>query len=63
MRFADTELDGINIIVMREGSQLNNKQRENLIASIKEIEKALRNIGDLKSPGVDSYGANFYKKA
>lgn len=53
MGFVDIELNGIDIIVIKEGPRLNNKQREDMIAP----------IGDLKSPGVDVYGAYFYKKA
>ncbi|PNX94562.1 ribonuclease H [Trifolium pratense] len=50
---------------MREGPQLSNEQREKLVIPItdKEIEDALQSIGDLKSPGIDGYGAYFFKKA
>jgi hypothetical protein len=50
---------------MRDGPQLSNEQRHNLTAPIteKEIECALQSIGDLKSPGIDGYGAYFFKKA
>ncbi|PNX74719.1 ribonuclease H, partial [Trifolium pratense] len=53
------------ITAMREGPQLSNEQREKLVIPItdKEIEDALQSIGDLKSPGIDGYGAYFFKKA
>ncbi|PNX60426.1 hypothetical protein L195_g051923, partial [Trifolium pratense] len=65
MGTADTDLAGVDITVMREGPKLSNAQREKLVAPItdKEIEDALQSIGDLKSPGIDGYGAYFFKKA
>ncbi|MCH85203.1 transposon TX1 putative 149 kDa protein, partial [Trifolium medium] len=62
---SDTDLNGIDITVMREGPQLSNEQRQKLIAPItdKEIECAMQSIGDLKSPSIDGYGAYFFKKA
>jgi hypothetical protein len=65
MGTTDKDLNGIDITVMREGPQLCNEQRQKLIAPIteEEIECALKSIGDLKSPGIDWYGAYFFKKA
>jgi hypothetical protein len=65
MGTADNDLNGIDITVMREGPQLTHEQRHNLTAPItdKEVEYALQSIGDLKSPGIDGYGAYFFKKA
>jgi hypothetical protein len=60
---ADTNLEGIDIVAMREGPQLTNDQRMMLIAPIQDAEifKALKSIGDLKAPGLDGYGAMFFK--
>ena len=48
---------------MREGPQLTNDQRSMLVMPISEndIVEALKNIGDLKAPGVDGFGAKFFK--
>ncbi|XP_058782964.1 uncharacterized protein LOC131657602 [Vicia villosa] len=53
----------VDITAMRKGPQLSMTQRASLIApiTVEEIKKALRGIGDLKSPGVDGYGAKFFK--
>jgi hypothetical protein len=53
----------IDITAMREGPQLSMAQRDALIApvTISEIKNALKGIGDLKSPGIDGYGARFFK--
>ncbi|GAU38712.1 hypothetical protein TSUD_396400 [Trifolium subterraneum] len=65
MGTADTDLLGIDITVMRDSPQLNTDQKGKLVAPItdKEIEAAMQSIGDLKSPGMDGYGAYFFKKA
>lgn len=48
---------------MREGPQLNFGQRRMFVSHVTEYEiiKALMDIGDLKSPNVDGFGATFYK--
>lgn len=58
-------LDGVDIIVLWNGPQLNNEKMRNLTTAITkdEIEKALNSIGDLKDPCIDGYGAYFFKKA
>lgn len=60
---ANDNMEGINIIVMREGHQLSNEQRWMLEAPVTEIgiEKALKDIGDLKAHGVDDFGPKFLK--
>jgi hypothetical protein len=60
---ADTNLLGIDIVAMRAGPQFTNDQREMLVAPIQENEiyQALHCIGDLKAPGLDGYGAKFFK--
>ncbi|CAK8543473.1 unnamed protein product [Lathyrus sativus] len=53
----------IDIEAMRMGRQLNIEQREYITRTISEADftKALRGIGDLKAPGLDGYGAKFFK--
>ncbi|KAK2401903.1 hypothetical protein QL285_051464 [Trifolium repens] len=60
---ADTNMKGIDIVAMRDGPQLTSDQRMMLVAPIQETEifKALKSIGDLKAPGLDGYGAMFFK--
>jgi hypothetical protein len=60
---AETSLMGIDITAMRAGPQVPIDQRNLLIAPIQENEiyQALRSIGDLKAPGLDGYGASFFK--
>lgn len=60
---ADNNLKGIDITTMRDVSQLNNDQRDNLIQPVtkKEVFDALKGIGDLKGLGMDGYGAKFFK--
>ncbi|KAI5405917.1 hypothetical protein KIW84_052605 [Lathyrus oleraceus] len=60
---ADNKLKGIDITIMRDVSQLNNDQRDNLIQPVtkKEVYDALKDIGDLKGLGMDGYGAKFFK--
>lgn len=50
----ESNMEGIDTIVIRNGQQLTINQRSMLISHISahEIEKALKSIGDLKSPGV-----------
>ena len=59
----ELNMEGIDTIVIRNGQQLTINQRYMLISPVSahEIEKALKSIGDLKSPGVDGFGANFFK--
>lgn len=65
MGTTEEERNDIDVIVMKEGPQLNNEQRETLIWPIteKEVMDALHSIDNTKSPGVDGFGAYFYKKA
>ncbi|XP_058726518.1 uncharacterized protein LOC131597876 [Vicia villosa] len=55
----------INVEAMRKGKQVNWEQRVYLQSNVtlSEIETALKGIGDLKSLGVDGYGAKFYKSS
>lgn len=50
---------------MRKGKKLSWEQRDFLQSKItmQEIEKALKGIGDLKSPAIDGYGAKFFKSS
>lgn len=59
----DDNLDGINIVVMRSGTQLNYDQRESLLPFVTDHENqiALKGIGDLKVPKSRGYGAKFFK--
>lgn len=59
----DGNVRHINIMAMRGGPQLSMEQREQLVAPItdQEIRKALNGIGDTKSPGIDGFGAKFFK--
>ncbi|XP_058751318.1 uncharacterized protein LOC131624384 [Vicia villosa] len=62
----EENLEEVNYTIMREGTQLSQKQRESLISSIteKEIRDALSGIiGDNKTLGIDGYGASFFKNA
>jgi hypothetical protein len=60
---ADDNLRGIDIVAMRTGPQIPSDQRELLITPITEgeIYTSLKSIGDLKAPGLDGYGAHFFK--
>ncbi|XP_058733866.1 uncharacterized protein LOC131605536 [Vicia villosa] len=55
----------IDVEAMRKGKQLSWEQREFLQSHIimQEIENALKGIGNLKSPGIDGYGAKFFKSS
>jgi hypothetical protein len=59
----DDNLRGIYIVAMRTGPQISSDHRELLITPITEgeIYTALKSIGDLKAPGLDGYGAHFFK--
>ena len=53
----------MDIVAIRNGKQLDRIQRAELVkmVEIEEIEAALKSIGDLKAPGVDGFGAKFFK--
>ncbi|CAK8579658.1 unnamed protein product [Lathyrus sativus] len=55
----------IDIVAMREGYQIDTDQADMLTGPVteKEIVAALHSIGDLKSPGIDGYGAKFFKES
>ena len=57
------KLKSVDIVAIRNGKQLDRIQRAELVkmVEIEEIEAALKSIGDLKAPGVDGYGAKFFK--
>lgn len=59
----NNNLIGIDINAMRDETQLNHMQRKLLVEPIGELETltALKGIGDLKAPGLDGYGATFFK--
>ncbi|CAI8590828.1 unnamed protein product [Vicia faba] len=63
MGIKEPNLDSVDINIMRKGSQVNIDQRKYLIGNItnEEIIKALKSIGNLKAPGIDGYGAKFFK--
>lgn len=56
-------LEGVDITIMRKGSQVTMEQRAFLVKpiTVTEIEKALHCIGDSKAPSVDGFGAKFFK--
>lgn len=60
----ERQMDGIDITVLRNGKQVSNSDNQFLTATVteEEIKKALFSIGDLKSPGLDGYGAKFFKE-
>ncbi|KAH1189577.1 Transposon TX1 uncharacterized protein [Glycine max] len=57
------KLKSVDIVAIRNGKQLDRIQRAELVkmVEIEEIEAALKSIGDLKAPGVDGFGAKFFK--
>lgn len=59
----DSNLHHIDIETMKAGTQLSMDQRDFLIRTVSEHEiyKALNGINDLKSPGLDGFGAKFFK--
>lgn len=63
METAEINLQGVDIVAIRRGNQVENTRRRMVIApiTIKEIEEALKSIGELKAPGIDEYGSKFFK--
>lgn len=59
----EQHLKHIDIDAIRRGKQFSTAQRNYLISTVIESEtfKALEGIGDLKAPGIDGYGAKFFK--
>ncbi|KAL5134431.1 Transposon TX1 uncharacterized protein [Glycine soja] len=60
-----SNLRHIDIQAMRDDKQITFDQGAFLTATITEVEivKALQGIGDLKAPGIDGYGAKFFKNS
>ncbi|XP_058726677.1 uncharacterized protein LOC131598046 [Vicia villosa] len=60
---ASDNLDHVDIMTLRNGTQLREEQRVELEQPIteNEITNALKRIGDNKAPGIDGYNAKFYK--
>ncbi|KAI5429718.1 hypothetical protein KIW84_034336 [Lathyrus oleraceus] len=60
---ANEDLIGIDLVAMKGGPQLANDQRSVLVRPISEHEilQALKDIGDLKAPCVNGFGAKFFK--
>ncbi|XP_058776555.1 uncharacterized protein LOC131650866 [Vicia villosa] len=56
-------LKHVDIDILRKGKQITRAQGDSLIARVteEEIRIALKGIGDLKAPGIDGYGAKFFK--
>ncbi|XP_058784375.1 uncharacterized protein LOC131659164 [Vicia villosa] len=56
-------LKHVDIDILRKGKQITRAQGDCLIARVteEEIRIALKGIGDLKAPGIDGYGAKFFK--
>lgn len=56
-------IKGIDIMAMTQGNQLNMEQRNYLISQVSEEEilKAFKGINDIKSPGPNGYGEQFFK--
>ncbi|XP_058776967.1 uncharacterized protein LOC131651319 [Vicia villosa] len=63
MGTATRNISHVDISVMRNGPQLTMEQRQSLELPIseQEIETALKGIGDSKAPGIDGFGAKFFK--
>ncbi|XP_058753378.1 uncharacterized protein LOC131626575 [Vicia villosa] len=60
---AATNIYNVDVMAMRTGPQLNFEQRAKLILPVSddEVTMALNCIGGLKSPGIDGFGAKFFK--
>lgn len=63
MGTAADNISHVDIVAMRAGPQLSFEQRGGLMKPVsdKEVEEALKGIGDLKSPGIDGFGSKFFK--
>ncbi|XP_058755938.1 uncharacterized protein LOC131629159 [Vicia villosa] len=63
MGTAARDIIQVDISALREGPQLTFEQRQRLVGPIseEEVTQALKGIGDLKSPGVDGFGAKFHR--
>lgn len=63
MGTTNSNIHYIDIEAMRSGSQLTMGKRAFLIQPVTDMEitNALMNIVDLKAPGIDGYGAKFFK--
>ncbi|XP_058754826.1 uncharacterized protein LOC131627957 [Vicia villosa] len=63
MGTANNTLNRIDVQVMRSGKQVSMEKRLMLVnkVTVQEVEDALKGIGDTKSPGIDGYGAYFFK--
>lgn len=55
--------EGVDMKVLRRGNRLSMVQRAELVqyVTVNEIGVSLKSICDIKSPGVDFYGAKFFK--
>ncbi|CAK8568197.1 unnamed protein product [Lathyrus sativus] len=64
MGSANNNLNEINIVAIKEGPRLSNEHMRMLEMPVTEAKftQALNSIGDLKAPGVDGYGAKFFKE-
>ncbi|XP_058774626.1 uncharacterized protein LOC131648910 [Vicia villosa] len=60
-----SQLKHVDITVLRNGTQLEDKDRDTLVQPItdQEIWKELGSIGDTKAPGVDGFSEKFFKAA
>lgn len=60
---AANNLRGVNIVAIRQGNRLTPEHITYFIAPMTEekIVKALKGISDLTAPGIDGYGAKFFK--
>lgn len=58
-----SNMNGIEIDTMRRGNQVPNVISQDLQKPLTtiEIEQALKQIGDMKAPGLDGYSEKFYK--
>ncbi|XP_058759182.1 uncharacterized protein LOC131632454 [Vicia villosa] len=58
-------LNKIDLEIMREGKQLQRDQCASLTALVTEgeIHKVLKKMSDLTAPGIDGYGAKFFKSS
>ncbi|XP_050918605.1 uncharacterized protein LOC127136042 [Lathyrus oleraceus] len=63
MGMAANNLKHVDIEAIKSCRKINMEQRKFLVVKVtkEEIAKALQGIGDLKAPGIDGYGAKFFK--